>query len=104
MELPTNSIRQYILESCKNITAYATSTVTLPMKLFCLYFTEGWNKITPNGTANHRWNNSVGIFQWVMFFLACIVCLQNHWVFLLTDMLTENKLLTSGFWMDDFRP
>jgi hypothetical protein len=81
MELPTNSIRQYIPESCKNITAYATSTATLPMKLFCLYFTEGWNKITPNGTANHRWNNSVGIFQWVMFFLVCIVCLQNHWVF-----------------------
>jgi hypothetical protein len=35
----------------KNIIAYATSTVTSPMKLFCRYFAEGWNKITPNAIA-----------------------------------------------------
>jgi hypothetical protein len=46
-----DSICRYILESWKKIIAYATSTVTSPMKLFCQYFTEGWCKITPN-TAN----------------------------------------------------
>jgi hypothetical protein len=103
MELPMNSIRQYILESCKNITAYATSTVTSPTKLFCLYFTEGWNKITPNATANHRWNNFGGIFQRVMFFWRTFSVCKTIEFFLLSDMLTKNKLLTSGFLMDGFR-
>jgi hypothetical protein len=52
----------------KKITANTTSTVTSPMKLFRRYVTESWNKITPNASANDRRNNSIIIFQWVIFF------------------------------------
>ena len=37
----------------KKISAYTTSTVTSPMKLFRRYFIEGWNIIILNATINH---------------------------------------------------
>jgi len=37
----------------KKISAYTTSTVTSPMKLFSQYFIEGWNIIILNATINH---------------------------------------------------
>jgi len=37
----------------EKFTAYTTSTVTSPMKLFRRYFIKSWNTITPNIITNH---------------------------------------------------
>jgi len=58
----------------KKISAYTTSTVTSPMKLFRRYFIEGWNIIILNATINHWHNNSIGILQQIFFLWAFFVC------------------------------
>jgi len=67
-----------------------------PTELFHQYFTESWNKITPNATAtaNHRRNNFVDIFQWVNFFFWRENFVYKTISFFFTD---KNKITDGQF-------
>jgi hypothetical protein len=92
-------------KSWKTFIVFSTSTVISPMKLFRRYFTEGWNKITPNIIANLQRNYFVGTLQWIIFFWRAFSIYKTFgFFFFLMEMPTKKKLLTSGLPMKVFCP
>jgi len=89
-------------KSWKTFIVFSTSTVISPMKLFRRYFTEGWNKITPNIIANLQRNYFVGTLQWIIFFWRAFSIYKTFGFFFSNGNANKKEITNERFTDEGF--